>query len=191
MLKAKPIYVYVYHHIPFLINSQPPMAGSQHKHPFCEAHYTHPVQTTKANAHVFKYNLLTISSPWSVQSCVCETSYPAWGKKEGKTSWQYATIAHPLVTTNAQSNTYIRLCLPSRSIPEIKAQLTTTYGRHTASILSVRFTMYTHPVQTTKAHAHVCKYNLLTISSPWSVQSCVCETSDHEWRRREGKRSVC
>ncbi len=135
MLKATAIYIYIYHHVPFLrsrLNSQPPMAGSQHKHPFCEAHYTHPVRTIKAHAHVFKYNSLTISSPWSVQSCVCVTSDTAWGTKEGKRSRQYATIANPPVTTNAESNSYIHLYLPSRSIPKIKAQLTTTYGRLSA-----------------------------------------------------------
>ncbi len=137
MLKPTPIYVYIYLRIAFLyIHDQ----GSTHnhlwpahsKHPFCKAHYSHPIRTTKPNAHVFKYNLLTISSPTSVHSCVCETSDPAWGKKEGKRSWQYATIANPLVTTNPERNSYIHLYLPSHSIPKIKAQLTTTYGRLSA-----------------------------------------------------------
>ncbi len=71
---------------------------------------------------------------------VCARHQILHGQKKAR---HQGVIANPLVTTNAESNSYIHLYLPSRFIPKIKAQLTTTYGRHTASILFVRLTTLT------------------------------------------------
>ncbi len=81
-----------------------------------------------------------ISLSWSesVQSCVCETSDPAWGRIEEKAIDQ-GSIRIPtrkFVTANAQSNIHACLYLPTDSIPKIKAQLRYN-GRHTDIILSV------------------------------------------------------
>ncbi len=123
----------------------------------------------QTDAHTHISNHLPEPSPSvEVQSCVCETSDPAWGRIKEKARDQAA---------NAQSNIHACLYLPTHSIPKIKAQLPTSYnGRHTDTISFLcAWSLHSPSPNYQSSHPHVFKYlSLFTISSLWPPDLPLC-----------------
>ncbi len=145
MLKPTHIYIYIYHHISFLhkIKARLP---AQSKHLFCEA----PTFTQSELPKLTLMSLSTIYSPLVFHGqyrAVCERRQilHAGQKKPrdyGSTKQLQTRLYLPMLKPTP---TYVYIYHHIPFLYRFKAQLTTTYGQHTASILSVRLTNLTQP----------------------------------------------
>ncbi len=108
--------------------------------------------------------------------CVRCPSDPAWGRRGGNRSRQYATLAYPLATTNGQSD--IHACLYISTITcTFHSYKQGSVPNHLWHPFYVH-DHYTHPVWTTKTHTHTTLStiysSLLTVSSVWPLNLCLC-----------------